>query len=295
MSAESTPVTSYPGLEDYLSRLYGATHAQTRIWADAEGRVRGRYFNSTLTSAFQPIRNLDAGKIVGYEGFARSYSDADQGLCIWKLLDHAATDDESVELDRLCRMLHAINFFRQPAAAGADLYLSVHARLLAAVDGGHGTAFSRVLAALDLPREKIVLQLPGNIDHQNWLLRYVADNYRGNGFRIAVNAADAGHALQLAESVRPEVLKLDAREIAHEDSVMRLLDACHASATRVVFKRVENVQTLDTLKWLAARRGQALHAQGYLWELPQASLVAHAARSRVDDATPVRSLQSIAV
>lgn len=295
MSTESTSVKSYPGMEDYLSRLYSATHAQTRIWPDAEGRVRGRYFNSTLTSAFQPIRNLDAGKIVGYEGFARSYSEADQGLCIWKLLDHAATDDESVELDRLCRMLHAINFFRQPAAAGADLYLSVHARLLAAVDGGHGTAFSRVLAALDLPREKIVLQLPGSIEHPDWLLRYVADNYRGNGFRIAVNATDARHALQLAESVRPEVVKLDAREVAHEERVLLLLDTCNTLGMRVVFKRVENRQTLDILNRIAARSGHVLHAQGHFWELPQAALFANATPLDVRDRMPTRSLRSIAV
>ncbi len=29
-------------------------------------------------------------------------SKADEGLSLWRLLDHAASDDESVELDRLC-------------------------------------------------------------------------------------------------------------------------------------------------------------------------------------------------
>ena len=90
----------YPGLEHYLSRLYSTEQARTRVWVDAEGRATGRYFNSTLTSAFQPIRVLGSDKVVGYEGFARSYSESDQGLCLWKLLDHAANDDESVELDR---------------------------------------------------------------------------------------------------------------------------------------------------------------------------------------------------
>jgi hypothetical protein len=54
--------------------------------------------------------------------------------------------------------------------------LSVHARLLAAVDGNHGTAFSRILKVLDLPQQRVVLQLPVIVEHQGWLANYVADN-----------------------------------------------------------------------------------------------------------------------
>lgn len=262
----------YPGLEHYLSRLYGTEQAGTRVWADAEGRATGRYFNSTLTSAFQPIRRLDGNEVIGYEGFARSHSETDQGLCLWKLLDHAANDDESVELDRLCRMLHSINFFRQPQSAGSDLYLSVHARLLAAVDGNHGTAFSRILKVLDLPQERVVLQLPVIVEHQGWLANYVADNYRRNGFRIGVNATDSLEALKLLDLVRPEVVKVDTRQALHDGPVLRLLDRCAARNVRVIFKRVENAETLDTLRGLAALSGVPIYAQGFLWDLPSSSL-----------------------
>lgn len=263
---------SFPALEQYLARLYSTAQAQTRVWADAEGCAQGRYFNSTLTSAFQPIRVLGSGAIVGYEGFARSYSESDQGLCLWKLLDHAANDDESVELDRLCRMLHSINFFRQPAAEEHDLYLSVHARLLAAVDGNHGTAFSRVLRLLDLPQRRVVLQLPAIVEHQRWVLNYVADNYRRNGFRIAVNAVNASEALALIERVRPEVIKLDTREIVREELVRQLLSSCEEFGVRVIFKRVENADTVETLTRIAALSGMEIQAQGFIWDLPNASL-----------------------
>lgn len=262
----------FPALEQYLARLYGTTNADTRVWVDAEGRAQGRYFNSTLTSAFQPIRVLNTGGVIGYEGFARSYSESDQGLCLWRLLDHAANDDESVELDRLCRMLHAINFFRQPEAADADLYLNVHARLLAAVDGNHGTAFSRVLKLLDLPQQRIVLQLPVIVEHQSWLVNYVADNYRRNGFRIAVNAVDSLEALSLVERVRPEVVKVDTRQTVHDGPALRLLEKCAAQNVRVIFKRVENADTLDALSRIAAVSGRTIHAQGFLWDLPNASI-----------------------
>ncbi len=264
----------FPKLEDYLSRL--SCNGQTQVWVDAEGRAQGRYFNSTLTSAFQPIRALHDGVVTGYEGFARSYSEVHPGLCVWKLLDHAASDDESVALDRLCRMLHTMNFFRQPEAGSRDLYLSVHARLMAAVDGNHGSAFGRVLEALDLPRERIVLQLPVVTRQQNWLLDYVADNYRCNGFRIAVNAPDADEALNLVERVRPAVVKIDAREIVRDEPVLRLLSACDGIGVLTVFKRVESTQVADALGRIAAQSGKAVHVQGFLRDMPTASLGAGA-------------------
>lgn len=279
-------------LEDYLSRLSCNGQTQTRVWADAEGRAQGRYFNSTLTSAFQPIRALHDGAVIGHEGFARSYSEADPGLCVWKLLDHAASDDESVALDRLCRMLHAMNFFRQPEAGGSDLYLSVHARLMAAVDGNHGAAFGRVLEALELPRERIVLQLPVVTRQQNWLLDYVADNYRRNGFRIAVNAFDAVEALTLIERVRPAVVKIDAREIAHDEPALRLLSTCDRIGVRAVFKRVESTQVADALQSIAAQCGKTVHVQGFLHDLPTAALGAGARLGNVVPPLPATMLRA---
>lgn len=70
------------------------------------------------------------------------------------------SDDESMELDRLCRTLHAMIFFRQEAAETADLYLSVHDRLPSAVSSNHGYAFRRIFSALELTIRQIALQLP---------------------------------------------------------------------------------------------------------------------------------------
>ncbi|MEB0139011.1 MULTISPECIES: hypothetical protein [unclassified Undibacterium] len=65
---------------------------------------------------------------------------------VWKLLEYVADDAESVELDRLCRVLHTVNFYSQAGSAGHDLYLSVHNRLLAAVQGFHFDVPAAVLA-----------------------------------------------------------------------------------------------------------------------------------------------------
>lgn len=268
---------SFPILQKYLARLSDATGAASSIWLDHEGKAQGRFFNCTMTSAFQPIRQLDDGTVQGYEGLARSVSAQDQGLSLWKLLDHAASDDESIELDRLCRMLHSINFFRQ-AVDGADLYLNVHDRLLSAVSSNHGHAFRRILDALELPLERVVLQLPAATPQQGWLLNYVSDNYRRNGFRFAVNANSARDALAVLERLRPDVFKLDVRDGQDGEGWTALLRRSAAAGVAVIARRVETAAQLSAVGEISAAAGVPLLVQGYQLDQPRAALLPEPAR-----------------
>ncbi|MQA42757.1 EAL domain-containing protein [Rugamonas aquatica] len=270
---------SFPILQKYLARLSDATGAASSIWLDHEGKAQGRFFNCTMSSAFQPIRELASGRVQAYEGLARSVSAQDQGLSLWKLLDHAASDDESIELDRLCRMLHAINFFRQADAGGQDLYLNVHDRLLSAVSSNHGHAFRRILDALELPLDRVVLQLPAASPQQGWLLNYVSDNYRRNGFRFAVNVPSAREALHVLERLRPDVFKLDARELHDSETLQTLLTRSAQAGVALVFKRLESPQALTVLRQLSEAAGVPLLVQGYLLDEPRADLLDAEARA----------------
>jgi EAL domain-containing protein (putative c-di-GMP-specific phosphodiesterase class I) len=263
---------SYPVLNKYLAILSQSPQDGNSVWLDAQGRAQGKYFNCTLTSAFQPIRLLDTVHVIGFEAYARSKSANDSGLSLWKILDQAASDDESVELDRLCRMLHAINFFRQPEAANTDLYLAVHDRLLTAVSTNHGDAFRRILEGLGLPSNQMVLQLPAVTEKQGWLLSYVTDNYRRNGFRIAINVANAAEAQDLLMRVRPNVIKVDAREIVDEEAAWKLLDNAKQLGVQLIFKRVDGVKVLETLLRLSELSGHDIYAQGYFWDTPDSLL-----------------------
>ncbi|MBK4734331.1 EAL domain-containing protein [Noviherbaspirillum pedocola] len=258
---------TYPLLNEYIERLPRVASPERRIWIDAGGAALGRYFQCTLTSVFQPLRALATGRVHGYEAFIRSVSGDVPALSVWKLLEGAASDAESIELDCLCRMLHAINFWRQPAAGDADLYLSVHERLLAAVAGDHGVVFRRVLAGLGLPIGRIVLQLPGAGAAPRFLLERVAANYRRNGFRIALNAASAAEGLRLVEQYEVDVLKLNAREIIDADAIEALAEACEARSVTLVFKRVEAGTVAAALQALP-RTLRAGLVQGRVWGEP---------------------------
>jgi EAL domain-containing protein (putative c-di-GMP-specific phosphodiesterase class I) len=113
------------------------------------------------------------------------------------------------------------------------------------------------------------------------LLNYVADNYRRNGFRIAINASDANEALGLLDRVRPDVVKMDARYLSDEAAIARLLEVCGMGNIRIIFKRVENANVLDALRQLGADAGQPIRAQGFTADIPKSSLDASAAAGAI--------------
>ncbi len=192
----------------------------------------------------------------------RNVAPLDAGLSLWRLLDHAASDDESVELDRLCRMLHAINFFRQPAAAGADVFLSVHDRLLSSVSSNHGHAFRRILDALELPTERVVLQLPQVSPKQRWLLSYVTDNYIGNGFRMALNLGAPSEAQALLGRTRLAAIKIDARATGTDAALAALLALAAERDAQLIVRQVDTPSAREQLARVAAETGLPVYAQG---------------------------------
>lgn len=262
----------YPALQNYFSKLHSAN---STLWMDEQDQAHARYFNATLSSAFQTIRSGADHEVVAYEGYLRSYSISDQGLNIWKLLDNAASDDESVELDRLCRLLHTINFFRQAkhehSLGKLDLYLSVHSRLLAAVAGNHGMAFRRILDALELPHQQIVLQLPLITTSQRWVLTHVAENYRRNGFRIGANAGSLEQASDLLDRIRPDSIKIDIAYANDGYIQSSLLRRAERQNCELIFKRIDTEDKLRSLH-NAHQTASPYFVQGWLFDMPKTSI-----------------------
>lgn len=259
-------------LNAYLAQLSDPSRSGARLWLNDQGQAEGQFFKCRLTSAFQPILTLGHAVPAAYEAVIRNVDAGDSGHSLWRMLDHAASDDESVELDRLGRMLHAINFFRQSAARDADLYLSVHNRLLSSVSSNHGHAFRRILDALELPVERIVLQLPDAAPNQRWLLGYVCDNYRRNGLRMALGMQSPGEARALVEAARPAALKIDASAVGHGDALQALLEQADEHGVEVIVRRVDSSSQLAQLEQARQFAGLPLRVQGEAILLPDRPL-----------------------
>lgn len=261
----------FAAVDQYLGHPPSAALAQS-----SDGSIQGQFFACVLASEFQPIYalGLGAGTLpMGFEGLARGVAPSDQGLSVWRMLDGASSDQESIALDRLCRVLHAINYFRQPGAAqGADLYLGVHDRLLAAVTSNHGDAYLSILTELELPVERIVLQLPVIGAASRWRAHFVADNYRRNGFRLAFAAARINDAIDLVKTFQPHAVTLDGRALKHPDALARLLALARDAGVRVIVKRVDTAGPLALLEQACRATGANVHAQGNVLGAPQTIL-----------------------
>lgn len=270
-------------LEGYLAKLPlgpSGLPAGWRMWKDGQGRVQGQFFHCSLTSVFQGVHAIvsrdgswyDAG-IVAYEARVRTYAEGVEALNPWKMFALAADNDTLVSLDRLCRMVHTVNYHQQGESL-PPLYLNVHGRLLAAVADDHGRAFRRAVEALQLAPEQFVIQLPVSANENLALLSHVVENYRRNGFRVAANAADGVQAGALLAQVRPDLLKLDMQHSWVPRILAGLQDVATQADIALVAERVRRPESLVQI-WQA---GIGL-AQGNLLDAPAFALDPETQRS----------------
>lgn len=211
--AEAAAPQLNPLARDFLARLPQEPVPGKQLHRTESGAVVGDWFGFQLSSAFQPIVDGRSGVIVGREAFLRSHGTSEHGLSPWSLFSTAAADARLIALDRLARTLHLLNAL----TAGNDqpLFLNVHGRLLAAVCDDHGRAFRRVVDALGVPPDSIVIETPPEASAQPDLLAFVLRNYRSNGFRVAVNVASPAQWQAISNTVWPHFVKVDRRKLGY--------------------------------------------------------------------------------
>ena len=225
---------------------------------DEHGRVVGRFYGSYITTAFQAWRRPN-GSVVAQEAYARSHSRVGEGLSPWRLFAGTALDSELVALDRLCRTVHALNFFTQAddCQTQAELFVNVDARLLTAVPERHGEFFGKILGLLDVAPQRIVIDIPLNQRIDARELRQAIASYWRNGFRVALNAENIVHARALSGLIVPDYLMLDSDGLTLE-SLQRLTQDLARIGSQVIVKRIENAGQLE----IAAVAGVTL-VQGF--------------------------------
>lgn len=243
------------------------------------GRVVGKYYGAYISSNFQPWRRPADGAIVAVEAYARSQSRAGVGLSPWQAFANVAVDGDLVTLDRLCRTVHALNFFGRIDAgskasamsAPVPLVLNVDARLLHAVPERHGEFFGKVLSLLAVSPERIVIEIGTRQLLDLTRLRQILASYRRHGFSVAVNAEGMIHARSLADLLAPDYLMLDALLFTPE-KLARHASSLVRGGVCVAVKHIETAEQLAAA--LAAGVGWT---QGFHLDMPDAEPAATAA------------------
>lgn len=218
-------------------------------------RVRAVLDGRHLAMAFQPVRELGAGRVVGAEALARFTLEPQQRPDRW--FADAARVGLGVELE-LAAVEHAVaEVDRLPPGA----FLSVNVSAVAAVDG-------RLDALLAPCPQRIVLELTEHtrVDDYDHLCAAIA-RHRERGIRIAVDDTGAGYAsLQHLLRVGADIVKLDlglTRGI-DGDPVRRSLASALVTfaddvGATIIAEGIETPGELDTLRALGVPWGQGYH------------------------------------
>jgi EAL domain-containing protein (putative c-di-GMP-specific phosphodiesterase class I) len=124
---------------------------------------------------FQALFSAETLQPAAHEALPRARDVSNRTIAPAEAFRRAVTPDDAMHFDRLCRVVHALNFFNQSGAQG-DLFLNISGRHLLSVGVGHGQTFETLLKHCGLKPTQIVLEV----------LESGVDGYRSHGFRVAI-------------------------------------------------------------------------------------------------------------
>ena len=255
-----------PPLPDLIAQALTYPQFADRLASDGQGRVVARFNGITLSSSFSPIYDLASyataatapsgvgrfGEEVGFEARLCAWNDATAApLSTRDWFASIREDTQLVDLDRLSRALHALNFFG--LGMHGLLFLNVHERLLKSVRYDHGNHFSSILLALGLNPGRIVIEIPEAASAHKTFLDYLAKSYQRYGFKIAANLSNAGLVMTVADATRLDFLKINARTALGASVVKPLVGYAQRQRLPIIFKHVDDEALFQTLKQYEVR------------------------------------------
>ncbi|HEX5129042.1 MAG TPA: EAL domain-containing protein [Usitatibacter sp.] len=258
MTAEALASRSTPSLDSLLERLGKRHFSDTPLSIGDAGGVVAQFYRSRVTSGFQPIVHAHGGAVVGHHALLRVESHTGEAVAPWSLFAQASSDAALVSLDRLCRTVHALNYF--PSHSSDELlFLNVERRLLTGVAADHGAWFEAVLALIGAPTHRVVIVMPADaVDNPVAFVR-AAISYRIRGYRVLVpvrstTEADLSHVF-LAD---PHFVALDPAALEGH-SARRFLEALAQRGTHLVARGIESPANVEAARAAGVELLQGFH------------------------------------
>jgi EAL domain-containing protein (putative c-di-GMP-specific phosphodiesterase class I) len=243
--------------------------------------------NPRLEIAFQPIWDLECGRVLGVEALARPWP----GYGFDGPADMFAVAEKSGrahELDSVCR--EAALYAAADLPPDVLLFLNVNPQSLAH-DTLTGDRLVRAVAASGLEPERVVLEITERSQARADQVVADAKRLRSLGFRLALDDVGAGNAgLEMLRDLPVDFVKIDRSVICsapHDKHAQAVLLAIVAYASRAdafviaegiesegVLEFVRNAGEIEVVRELPIKGGQ-----GYLLGRPSADLEALTAQT----------------
>lgn len=209
--------------------------------------------------ALQPIFDLRAGSVVGWEALAR-FPDAPPG----EMFHRARSVGLGPTLD-LAMIERVIGFI---PSLPDSLYLGINIDPSTIVDPRVGGTLARIYGRLNgFPFERLVLELTETVEADYLELWKPLRQLRQRGVRLAVDDVGAGHAsLWHVGQLLPDIVKLDHRLVrgidhsaTHREMVAALISLGAGLRSEIVAEGVETAQELRWLMAMGIRYGQGFY------------------------------------
>ena len=208
----------------FIDGLKFAKSDHSLFLADS-GKICGNWQGYILTSVFQPIfRSNDPDKVFGYDAFVRCTSPTQPPVAPDQLFLNAIDQENIIQLDRLCRTIHLLNFIlldnQDPL-----LFLNVNEGLINAVDDNHGSSFRKVIDVLGFSPNRIIIELPVSLINQPRQLHFALQNYRLNSLEVAVHIRSTQDLINLTDSSPIHYINIDAAFLKSGTTALDQLNA----------------------------------------------------------------------
>lgn len=221
-----------------LVRHLNARHAAGEVFrtpapfvATPGGDVQLHFAGLCIESLFLPVVDTRHGHPHGHAASLRvSGLASGQPVAAEAVFVLPGNDAEFIQLDRLVRTLHALNYLTQRIRG--NLLLSVHPRHVLSVSDDHGLAFEEILRPCGLLPTEITLEIDVagmrtetqvQRDWQAHLIRAIG-NYRSRGYAIALRGIGHDRSdLPLLRALAPQIIRLDPPLLASGQPLGRLV------------------------------------------------------------------------
>jgi EAL domain-containing protein (putative c-di-GMP-specific phosphodiesterase class I) len=224
-------------LLERLEREHFPGHALRQV---RPGTVEARFHESRLGSDFQPVVRAHDASTAGHQGFLRASDDDGVATAPGRLFSQAGGDAQLVQLDRLCRTLHALNYF--PAAAATNsLFLCIDRRLLNFVSSDHGVYFEAILAKMGIVPGRVTIVMPAAAGDDPVTFVRAALSYRMRGYKVlaplrSTAQADVSH-IHLAD---PHYVAIDAALPRRREEITRIVAGLARRGIGTVARQIES-------------------------------------------------------
>jgi EAL domain-containing protein (putative c-di-GMP-specific phosphodiesterase class I) len=236
-AAGPSPPSSLAPLLEHFERVH---FPASRFTEPQPGTVAAQFFQSRLTSAFQPIVRAADNGVAGHHALLRVFDEGGEAVAPWSLFAQASRDAMLVQLDRLSRTVHALNYFPLQSVR-QTLFLNVERRMLTIAAEDHGAYFELILKPLGVATSRVAIVLPAAaLDDAVTFVR-AAIAYRIRGYRVVAQLrADAEADLEHVFLADPHFVALDGRHSDRARQTRKIVDAISRRGIHALARHIED-------------------------------------------------------